>query len=82
MKYVISHQEIKVLQTHFGGCPKKYCNIWEFSPSGGPPPLPFPTQPHFGTQPGGQIYNQCKLCHLVAKFATNASDTICWLNLE
>ena len=30
---------------------------------------------------GGQIYNQCKWRHLVAKFGTNASGTIWWPNL-
>ena len=29
-------------------------------------------------QPG----DQCKLCHLVAKFATNASGAIWWPNLQ
>ena len=32
------------------------------------------------TLPGGQLWNQCKWCHLVAKFATNASGTI-WLTI-
>ena len=31
---------------------------------------------------GGQICNQCKWRHLVAKFRTNASDAICWSNLQ
>ena len=30
---------------------------------------------------GGQIYNQCKQRHLVAKFATNASDAMLLPNL-
>ena len=34
------------------------------------------------TLPGGQLWNQCKWCHLVAKFATNASGAIWWLNLQ
>ena len=34
------------------------------------------------TLPGGQLWNQCKWCHLVAKFANNASGTIWWLNLQ
>ena len=46
------------------------------------------------TLPGGQLWNQCKWCHLVAKFATNArrhlvakignnaSVVIWWLNLQ
>ena len=34
------------------------------------------------TQPGGKICNLCKWCHLVAKFATNASGAIWWPNLE
>ena len=46
------------------------------------------------TLPGGQLWNQCKWCHLVAKFATNArrslvakigtnaSVAIWWLNLQ
>ena len=34
------------------------------------------------TLPGGQLWNQCKWCHLVAKFATNASGPIWWLNLQ
>ena len=29
-----------------------------------------------------QILNQCKLCHLVAKFETNASGVIWWLNFQ
>ena len=33
------------------------------------------------TLPGGQLWNQCKWCHLVAKFATNASGAIWWPNL-
>ena len=28
------------------------------------------------TLPGGQLWNQCKWCHLVAKFASNASGAI------
>ena len=44
--------------------------------------------------PGGQLWNQCKWCHLVAKFAanarrhlvanigTNVSVAIWWLNLQ
>ena len=31
---------------------------------------------------GGQICNQCKWRHLVAKFATNASGAIWWPNLQ
>ena len=31
---------------------------------------------------GGQICNSCKWCHLVAKFATNASGAIWWSNLQ
>ena len=31
---------------------------------------------------GGQIYNLCKSCHLVAKFATNTSGAIWWSNLQ
>ena len=34
------------------------------------------------TLPGGQLWNQCKWCHLVAKFAANASGAIWWLNLQ
>ena len=34
------------------------------------------------TLPGGQLWNQCKWCHLVAKFATNASGAIWWPNLQ
>ena len=34
------------------------------------------------TQPGGQLCKQCKWCHLVAKFATNASGAIWWSNLQ
>ena len=34
------------------------------------------------TLPGGQVWNQCKWCHLVAKFVTNASGAIWWLNLQ
>ena len=33
------------------------------------------------TLPGGQLWNQCKWRHLVAKFATNASGVIWWPNL-
>ena len=33
-------------------------------------------------QPGGLISSQCKWCHLVAKFETNASGAIWWPNLE
>ena len=33
------------------------------------------------TLPGGQLWNQCKWCHLVAKIGTNASVAIWWLNL-
>ena len=32
------------------------------------------------TLPGGQLWKQCKWCHLVAKFATNSSDAIWWLD--
>ena len=32
--------------------------------------------------PGGQLWNQCKWCNLVAKFATNASGAIWWLNFQ
>ena len=32
--------------------------------------------------PDDQIFNQCKLCHLVAKYATNTSGTIWWSNLQ
>ena len=32
--------------------------------------------------PEDQILNQSKWCHLVAKFATNASDAIWWTNLR
>ena len=31
---------------------------------------------------GGQIFNQCKWRHLVAKFGTNASCAIWWPNLK
>merc|ERR1712037_813007 len=31
---------------------------------------------------GCQICNQCKWCHLLAKFAINASGAIWWLNVE
>ena len=31
---------------------------------------------------GGQICNLCKLCHLVAKFVTDASGATWWPNLE
>ena len=31
---------------------------------------------------GGQICNQCKWRHLVAKFGTNASGAIWWPNLQ
>ena len=31
---------------------------------------------------GGQICNQCKWCHLVAKFGTNDRFAISWPNLE
>ena len=31
---------------------------------------------------GGQNCNQCKWCHLVAKFATNSSGAIWWPNLQ
>ena len=31
---------------------------------------------------GGQICNLFKWCHLVAMFATNASDAIWWSNME
>ena len=31
---------------------------------------------------GGQIRNQCKWCHLVAKFAIKVSGAIWWPNLE
>ena len=34
------------------------------------------------TQPGGQLWNQCKWRHLVAKFVTDASGASCWPNLE
>ena len=34
------------------------------------------------TLPGGQLWNQCKWCHLVAKFTTNASSAIWWPNLK
>ena len=37
------------------------------------------------TNASGAIWpygNQCNWCHLVAKFATNASGAICWPNLE
>ena len=34
------------------------------------------------TLPGGQIWNQCKWRHLVAKFATKVSGAIWWPNLE
>ena len=33
------------------------------------------------TLPGGQLWNQCKWCHLVAKFATYASGVMLLLNL-
>ena len=29
-----------------------------------------------------QILNQCKLCHILAKFATNASGAIWWSKLQ
>ena len=32
--------------------------------------------------PDDQIFNQSKLCHLLAKFATNASGAIWWSNLQ
>ena len=32
--------------------------------------------------PDDQILNQCNLCHLVAKYATSASDAILWSNLQ
>ena len=31
---------------------------------------------------GGQIFNQCKWRHLVAKIGTNASGAIWWPNLQ
>ena len=34
------------------------------------------------TQPGGQICNQCKWHHLVAKFGTNAIGAIWWTTLQ
>ena len=39
---------------------------------------------NFGTKApsGGQICNQCKWRHLVAKFGTDSSGTIWWPNLE
>ena len=36
---------------------------------------------HEGWQ-GGQIFNKCKWCHLVAKFADNASGATWWPNLQ
>ena len=32
--------------------------------------------------PGDQILNQPKLCHLVAKYATNTGGAIWWSNLQ
>ena len=32
--------------------------------------------------PDDQIFNQSKLCHLLAKFSTNASGAIWWSNLQ
>ena len=34
------------------------------------------------TLPGGQLWNQCKWCHLVAKFVTKASIATWWPKLE
>ena len=34
------------------------------------------------TLPGGQIRNQCKWSHVVAKFGAKASGNIWWPNLE
>ena len=34
------------------------------------------------TLPGGQLWNQCKWRHVVAKFGTNASGAIWWPNLQ
>ena len=34
------------------------------------------------TLPGGQLWNQCKWRHVVAKIGTNASGAIWWLNLQ
>ena len=31
---------------------------------------------------GGQVWKQCKLCHLVVKYGTNASGAIWWANLQ
>ena len=33
-------------------------------------------------QPGGQICNICKCCHLMANFGTNASGATWWTNFE
>ena len=32
------------------------------------------------TSPGGQLWNQCKWCHLVAKIGINADCITCWPN--
>ena len=34
------------------------------------------------TLPGGQLWNPCKWCHLVAKFVTYASGATWWPNSE